>query len=107
MIAAGSAVPEGPIALADGSVIVVEIAGGRLTRVLPGGEKAHGGANWAAARTARRSGPTASCYVCNNGGFSWRTDERGFMRPTGRPTTTRAARIQRVDLETGAVRDAL
>ena len=38
-IATGLAFPEGPIALADGSVIVVEIAGGRLTRVSPSGKK--------------------------------------------------------------------
>ncbi len=30
--------PEGPIAMPDGSVTVVEIAGGRLTRVRPSGE---------------------------------------------------------------------
>jgi len=29
--------PEGPIALPDGSVILVEIAGGRLSRVYPDG----------------------------------------------------------------------
>ncbi len=33
MIATGLRFPEGPIAMPDGSVLVVEIAGGRLTRV--------------------------------------------------------------------------
>jgi len=38
-IARGLRFPEGPVACRDGSVIVVEIAAGRLTRVLPTGEK--------------------------------------------------------------------
>ena len=80
-MASGLAFPEGPVALPDGSVLVVEIAAGRLTRVLPNGELkvvAHvaGGPNGAA------MGPDGLCYVCNNGGFSWRTDD-GFTRPTG------------------------
>lgn len=31
--------PEGPVAMADGSVIVVEVQGQRLTRVQPNGRK--------------------------------------------------------------------
>ena len=31
--------PEGPIAMPDGSIILVEIARGTLTRVLPSGQK--------------------------------------------------------------------
>ena len=51
--------PEGPIALADGSVIVVEIAAGRLTRVHPDGRlqtiaQPGGGANRAAVGPAGR-----------------------------------------------------
>jgi gluconolactonase len=100
-IATGLQFPEGPIALADGSVLVVEIAGGRLTRVLPSGElkvvaQLGGGPNGAAI------GPDGHCYVCNNGGFSWRTDE-GFTRPTGAAADYDGGSIQRVDLATGAV----
>ena len=74
----GLSFPEGPVALPDGSVLVVEIGAGRLTRILPGGERgviAHvgGGPNGAAL------GPDGHCYVCNNGGFKWRTDA-GFTR---------------------------
>ena len=36
-LATGLRFPEGPIAMSDGSVILVEIAGGRLTRVAPDG----------------------------------------------------------------------
>jgi len=93
--------PEGPIAMPDGSVVLVEIMGGRLTRVLPGGElqtvaELGGGPNGAAI------GPDGFCYVCNNGGFSWRTDD-GYSRPTGVPEDYRGGSIQRVDMETGAV----
>jgi len=101
VVATGLAFPEGPIAMPDGSVIVVEIAGARLTRVLPGGSvqviaELGGGPNGAAL------GPDGHCYVCNNGGFNWRTDA-GFTRPTGPATGYRGGSIQRVNLNTGAV----
>ena len=56
--------------MADGSVVLVEIAAGALTRVAPDGAKtvvAHpgGGPNGAAV------GPDGKCYVANNGGFEW------------------------------------
>ena len=101
VIAKGLGFPEGPVALPDGSVLVVEIAAGRLTRVLPDGELkviAHlgGGPNGAAL------GPDGHCYVCNNGGFRWRTDD-GFTRPIGEAADYKGGYIQRVDLTTGAV----
>ncbi len=102
-IASGLAFPEGPIALADGSVIVVEIAGGRLTRITPAGAKQTvatlgGGPNGAAI------GPDGKCYVCNNGGFDWHRDTGDFLRPTGRATDYVSGRIEQVDLETGKAR---
>ncbi|HMK85912.1 MAG TPA: SMP-30/gluconolactonase/LRE family protein [Steroidobacteraceae bacterium] len=101
VIATGLSFPEGPVALPDGSVLVVEIAAGRLTRVLPDGERVlvaqlGGGPNGAAL------GPDGHCYVCNNGGFSWRTDA-GFMRPTGEAPDYKGGSIQRVNLLTGKV----
>ena len=101
-IASGLLFPEGPIALDDGSVLVVEIMGGRLTRVDPDGAKevvaeVGGGPNGAAI------GPDGKCYLCNNGGFSWTTGDDGFSRPTGRAEDYRGGSIQRVDLETGEV----
>ena len=37
VVAEGLRFPEGPVALEDGSVLVVEIRGGALTRVRPDG----------------------------------------------------------------------
>ncbi len=102
LLATGLAFPEGPIAMADGSVIVVEIMGGRLTRVnTQSGEKSvvaelGGGPNGAA------MGPDGFCYVCNNGGFSWRTDD-GYSRPTGVPEEYESGSIQKVNIATGEV----
>ena len=104
-IAEGLRFPEGPVAMPDGSVLVVEIEGGRLIRVLPDGTKQvaaelGGGPNGAAL------GPDDMVYVCNNGGFNWITDDNigpGYKRPHGRADNYRNAGIQRVDLKTGKV----
>ena len=62
--------PEGPVVMPDGSVVLVEIRGRRLTRIWPDGRKEvvaeiPGGPNGAAL------GPDGKMYLCNNGGFSW------------------------------------
>jgi gluconolactonase len=102
-IASGLHFPEGPIALADGSVLVVEIQSGTLARVGPDGSVARvadtgGGPNGAAI------GPDGKVYVCNNGGFLW-AEVDGMAAPGGQPPDYIGGRIQRVDLETGQVDD--
>jgi len=101
-ITTGLDFPEGPIALADGSVLVVEIRGGTLKRVSPDGKQTviaalGGGPNGAAI------GPDGKCYVCNNGGFNWAREADGFTRVIGRADNYSGGRIERVDLNTGAV----
>ena len=93
--------PEGPVALPDGSVLVVEIKRGAITRVLPGRSKETvslpgGGPNGLAI------GPDGRCFVCNNGGFQWHVDETG-IRPTLQPDDYSGGRIEVVDLESGRV----
>lgn len=101
VMASGLKFPEGPIAMPDGSVLLAEIESGRLMRVREDGAtqlvaQLGGGPNGAA------MGPDGLCYVCNNGGFSWRTDQ-GFTRPTGPAADYEGGAIQRVDLATGKV----
>jgi gluconolactonase len=102
-IASGLAFPEGPVALADGSVIVVEIAGGRLTRILPSGEK-HTVAAMGGGPNGAAIGPDGKCYVCNNGGFAWHRDARNYVRPLARAEDYTTGRIEQVDIGSGAVR---
>jgi len=101
-IASGLRFPEGPVALPDGSVLVVEIAAGRLTRVAPDGKisvvaNIGGGPNGAAI------GPDGECYVCNNGGFTWVEHDDGLLRPTLKAADYASGRIERVNLATGQV----
>jgi gluconolactonase len=100
-VADGLDFPEGPVALADGSVVLVEIAAGRVSRVSRDGKKTvvaspGGGPNGAAI------GPDGKCYVCNNGGFEWHV-EAGHKRPILQARDYRGGRIERIDLATGAV----
>lgn len=95
--------PEGPIAMPDGSVIVVEIARGTLSRVTPDGEitvvaEPGGGPNGAAI------GPEGFCYICNNGGFEWsRSPGRGLLIPGNQAEDYTTGRIEKIDLESGEV----
>ena len=101
-ITSGLKFPEGPIAMPDGSVIVVEIARGTLSRVKPNGDieviaETGGGPNGAAI------GPDGACYICNNGGFIWHESSTGLLFPGHQPPDYSGGRIERVDLDTGEV----
>ena len=94
--------PEGPIAMPNGSIIVVEIARGTLSRVDPNGSidviaDLGGGPNGAAI------GPDGACYICNNGGFIWHKSGSGLLFPGHQPENYSGGRIERVDLTTGEV----
>ena len=100
-IAEGLRFPEGPVMLADGSVAVVEIARGTVTRVAQDGSISviatpGGGPNGLAL------GPDGALFVCNNGGFVWH-EEPGMIRPIGTPDDYAGGRIERIDVATGTV----
>jgi len=100
-LAEGLKFPEGPIAMPDGSVLLVEIARGTLSRVRNGQvdvvASLGGGPNGAAI------GPDGHCYVCNNGGFKWVEAGDGRLFPGEEPESYAGGRIEKINLESGAV----
>jgi len=100
-ITTGLQFPEGPIAMPDGSIIVVEIQRGTVSRVSPEGSIEviaipGGGPNGAAI------GPDGACYICNNGGFEWH-ERNSLVFPGDQPNDYSGGRIERVDLSSGEV----
>ncbi len=104
-ITSGLRFPEGPIAMPDGTVILVEMFGPRITRVHPDGTKETvaeivGGPNGAAI------GPDGALYLCNNGGCFTPVDLGELLLPGPfDPERYIGGRIQKVDLATGTVTD--
>jgi gluconolactonase len=104
VITTGLQFPEGPIAMADGSVVLTEIAGGRITRCRPDGStevvaEPGGGPNGAAI------GADGALWVTNNGGcFDWH-ELMGLTFPGSPPPASWPGHgaLQRIDLATGAV----
>jgi gluconolactonase len=101
VVATGLCFPEGPVAVSDGSIVLVEIERQTLSQVRPDGTvqviaRTGGGPNGAAL------GPDGAFYLCNNGGFAWRLEENLF-RPAMVSSDYVSGSIQRVDPRSGAV----
>src|SRR6516162_4235660 len=102
VLATGLRFPEGPVWMADGSIILVEIERQTITRVAKDGSVSivatpGGGPNGLAI------GPDGAIYCCNNGGFAWQTVQ-GYLRPVGASADYKNGRIERIDPKTGEVR---
>jgi len=101
VICSGLRLPEGPIAMPDGGVLVTEVEGRTLSRCTMDGRvevvaELGGGPNGAAI------GPDGACYVSNNGKFRWQSLPSGLKLPADLGDYD-GGYIQRVDLATGMV----
>src|SRR3989440_12628095 len=98
-VATGLRFPEGPVAMPDGSVILVEIERRTLSRVTPDG-KIHVIATLGGGPNGAAMGPGGKIYVTNNGGLKF-MDRPGKLFPIAQADDYRSGSIQVVDPETG------
>lgn len=106
ILAEGLRLPEGPIALPDGSIIVTEVLGGCLTRIW-GDNRTEVVAMTGGGPNGLALGPDGALYVCNNGGYRLKEDPNDknahVIDAITPPDSHPGACIQRVDLDTGKV----
>jgi gluconolactonase len=104
LVASGLGFPEGPVVMADGSVLVVEIQKGTISRHWNGKSETvatpGGGPNGLAI------GPDGALWCCNNGGFNW-SNVDGLLIPGNAADDYSGGRIERIDLSTGKVERVL
>ena len=101
ILAEGLAFPEGPVARPDGSLLLGEVAAGRVVRLdatghvstvaTPGGGPGGLGI-----------GPDGAIYACNGGGSRFRELD-GLLQPWGASSEYAGGRIERIDPTTGTV----
>lgn len=104
-VASGLRFPEGPVAMPDGSVLVVEMFGKCITRIDANGTKTKV-ANVAGGPNGMAVGPDGAIYLCNNGGSFGEVDFLGLTFPGPmNPDEYIGGRIQRLDPATGAIED--
>lgn len=91
ILAQGLAWPEGPVAFPDGSVIIVEYFGKKITRIWGDG-KSETIAQTTGSPNGLQLAPDGSLYLCNAGGENAGPGENGGE-----------GRIERVDISTGRI----
>src|SRR5688572_12037587 len=97
IVATGLGFPEGPVACADGSIVLTEIRNNRCSRVTRDGQVSlfsatGGGPNGLAI------GPDGAFYLCNNGGSRY---VEGTSMGQGPHPDYKFGYIQRIDAKTG------
>lgn len=100
-IVGGLRFPEGPVALADGSILVSQVAAGEVSRIADGMVTRSYAFQGTPAGCAL--GPDGALYVCNSGGTTFR-ERDGRLEPYGTAPDYAGGRIERLDLDTGDVR---
>lgn len=94
LFAEGLQFPEGPVALKDGSVLVVELNAQTLKRLYPDG-RAEVIATVEGAPNGAALGPEGVIILANNGGMSWEEHD-GLIAPGPQPDNYIGGRIQMV-----------
>ncbi len=102
IVATGLRFPEGPVAMPDGSFLVVEIARRTVSRIAADGAVSVVSAN-GGGPNGLAIGADGAIYVCNNGGFEFIEDELG-IRPAVQSFDYTHGRLERVDAASGDVR---
>ncbi|HSZ74630.1 MAG TPA: hypothetical protein VK779_07415, partial [Rhizomicrobium sp.] len=84
-LASGLGFPEGPVAMDDGSIILVEMGAGKITRIKKDGSR-HTVAEPGGGPNGLAIGPDGALYVCNNGGNFEIHERDGLMIPGHTPS---------------------
>ena len=102
-ITSGLGFPEGPVYMPDGTVLVVEMKHGRITRVHPDGRK-ETAAEPGGSPNGLAIGPDGALYACNSGGWDYYEIGEFTIPHTELPANHSGGRIERIDLDTGDVK---
>jgi gluconolactonase len=101
VVADGLGFIEGPVALSDGSILLVDMSAGHVARIGPDGASSVAAVTGGSPNGAA-IGPDGRCYVCNSGGFRWHRRDGGLF--PGLPSADYVSGwIEAVDLASGTV----